>query len=340
MNKVIAFIIPSNIQQGNPAHQRITSFKQYFETQGHKVETIEQPQAKSLIQKFKLLRQLKAYKNILITMPPFRTWEAFLFLPKTNIILDIRDGWSIAMKSGYGGISKPSPVKHFFAKKIEQLAIAKSKLIITCTPGLKSYFEGLTDKQVVLIPNGYSTSDEATVTHLTNHMKSYNKHRTEGLERPVKAICLGKFSEYGKEKAIEVIRKLSLTFRSDYIEVLLVGASPKENNWIMDWLISSGLSRIRIEITPRVERTEMFSILLSSDVGLVVVRDPSYEFGTKIYDYILARKPIVISGHENSVLAEHFFDYMSSPATSNIEVFRRENCLARAGNELLSSLKQ
>ena len=41
------------------------------------------------------------------------------------------------------------------------------------------------------------------------------------------------------------------------------------------------------------ERSCLFDAIASCDYGLSIVRDPDYEFGTKIFDYIALGLPIV-----------------------------------------------
>jgi len=94
------------------------AYSDFFKTNNIETEILQTPR-----NIFELLNMIKyIYKNnfgnILITMPGFRKW-ALLFLPGINTILGIRDGWSIAIESGYGQISTPNKYKAFIARSIE-----------------------------------------------------------------------------------------------------------------------------------------------------------------------------------------------------------------------------
>ena len=103
--KRLLIISPKN-KVGQPARERTLAFVAFFEENGISCEVLRFPNGP--FELFKLIWHVykSGYKNVLVTMPPFRAWSLCL-LPGVNTILDIRDGWSIAIGTGYGGTSTP-----------------------------------------------------------------------------------------------------------------------------------------------------------------------------------------------------------------------------------------
>ena len=104
--KSIIILYPIGVKKGAPAYQRISSFVNFYKKNNIKVIFKYTPN--SFYSRIKLIKFMYKNKvfNIFISMPPFRNWIFFL-IPYINLILDIRDGWSIAMKTGYGNTVKP-----------------------------------------------------------------------------------------------------------------------------------------------------------------------------------------------------------------------------------------
>lgn len=246
-------------------------------------------------------------------MPPFSNWWLFL-IPKLNVILDIRDGWSIAMKTGYGGTSNPQPIKSFIAKKIETYVIKRSPLTITCTPGLQKYLTEISPENILLITNGYSQSDQEIVDELLEYDLSDKEWRKCGKRV---AVCVGQFSEYGQEKVKKIIAKLDQLYPAQKIKIKLIGSDVDKNKWLNFWLLDNNYFNITVEIFSRMSRKEMYKTILQSDVGLTVIRDPNYEFGTKIFDYILCKTPVLNYFDEENSFTDFFKSYFSVGIDSN-----------------------
>jgi len=283
--KKILLLFPKNTREGQPSFERVSAFRDFFEEQGVRVLEAEQPA--SLKEKWAFFKLIKKHsvKSVFISMPQFRNWWLFL-LKGVNIILDIRDGWSIAMRSGYGGNVKPSKLKAWFASTIEKFAMNRAALTITCTPGLQAHLQKLTDKEVLLILNGYSKKDEEIVEKLKFEMVF------EANPNEVVAICVGQFSEYGRDKAEIVIQKLSKNYLDKKVVLRLVGSNSEANSWITGFIQSNQISNVRFEILERMGREDMYKQILMADIGVTIIRDPDYEFGTKVFDYILCGKEV------------------------------------------------
>ncbi|MBE0472059.1 MAG: hypothetical protein IBX55_21450 [Methyloprofundus sp.] len=283
--KKILILMPKGTSSGKPSFERVQAFIEFYKSQELHVVVKDQPS--NFLEKIELIKLLYLNKisNIFISMPQFRNWWLFL-LPAVNVILDIRDGWSIAMKSGYGGNVKPNRLKAFIASRIEKFAIKRAGLTITCTPGLQQYLEKIAGKEVVLILNSYSKSDENLVAQLKEQVKK------ERNTNQIVAICVGQFSEYGNDKVKVVLRKLSESYPEKKVLLKLVGADYEKNKWIEDYLAQENIENVRLDILRRMGRREMYIQILLSDIGVTIIRDPDYEFGTKVFDYILCGLPI------------------------------------------------
>jgi hypothetical protein len=325
--KKILVLLPKNTLTGQPSNERVATFSEWFVKKGMSLIETEQPSC--LREKWRLIKLLKREKieNVFISMPDFRNWWLFL-LKDINIILDIRDGWSIAMRSGYGGNSKPKKVKAWIASRVEKFAMNKAALTITCTPGLQEYLQNLTRKDVLLILNGCSEKDKQIVGKIKSEMV-FEKCIDE-----VVAICVGQFSEYGRTKAEAVIRKLSKIHISQNLVLRLVGSDFEANRWIDPYLDSKNISNVRCEILERMDRKEMYKQILMSDIGVVIIRDPDYDFGTKVFDYLLCEKMVFNYFDHANRFSDHFF-------TNNKELnydLTREGLVERNASHILAAI--
>lgn len=263
--KKIVFRCPG-FQVGQPGHSRIEAFRQYFTSKG--VSEGSDPD------------------YIFCSMPPFRDFGIF-FKKKSKIILDIRDGWSIAQASGYGGVVKKKPFKAFLTKIVERFLIRRAWVTITCTPGLKTYLERISGKKVILIPNGISE----TRLNAANEFRAFQGGNKE--KECLIFSCAGKFSEYGEATAKKLIDVLVNRYSEGRLKLNLIGSNPGENAWVADYFFRVSGGRGYTEIFPMLDERSLFKLLSQSDYGIAIVRDPAYEFGTKVYDYIALGLPIV-----------------------------------------------
>lgn len=331
MKKNILILYPKNFKEGQPAKQRIDSFKQFYENNNCTVYIKQTPI--TIKEKVRLVQFLyeKEIRNIFISMPSFRNWFIF-FIPFVSVILDIRDGWSIAMKSGYGGTSKPSNQKAYIASLFERFGIARATITVTCTNGLQSYLENLVSKKVLLITNGYSKNDFEIVQKL--------KHEINGEQEKSfdTAVCAGQFAEYGKDKIKILLKKINKNSKRTVIK--LIGSNIEKNKWVVDWIEAEGLANIELQILPRMNRIEMYKEILKADYGIAVIRDPFYDFGTKVFDYILCSKPIFDYFGEGNNFTVFFENQLTSSKKQDFNIeFLREKLIEREKKLLLGSLR-
>lgn len=309
MRKIL-FLIPRGIKAGQPSFERIYTFKEYYKKSGYIIRETYVPETVS--EKLKLLFYVYRYKYIFISMPPFSNWWLFI-LPFLKVILDVRDGWSIAMYTGYGGMVKPNKLKASIGRVVERFALNSAYRRITCTPSLVNYFSDLSNTDLTYIPNGISNVDYQLVSNIKTRVAS-----EENLDEDTFVLCCaGQFSEYGEDKIINILDKLHNEAKRTGKSILirLIGASIERNSWIEGYLVNKNYNAITIQILPRMEKVDMYKVILKADMCLAVVRDPDYEFGTKVFDYILCGKYIFnYFESENNFLSE-FKDVMSSNLT-------------------------
>lgn len=73
----------------------------------------------------------------------------------------------------------------------------------------------------------------------------------------------------------------------------IVGANELKNEWIKSYLVENGFDSIDYECLPRKRPEELYKMLVRADYAISVIRDPDYEFGTKIFDYIACGTPVI-----------------------------------------------
>lgn len=334
--KNMLFLNPINTKPGQPSYERIRSFKDFY--QSNNVKIFSYPSPVTIRDKFKLIFFIyrNSIKNVFLSMPPFRNWYLFI-IPKIQIILDIRDGWSIGINGGYGGLAKPNKLKSYIASIIETFAIKRSVLTITCTQGLKNYFVKLSNREILLITNGYSKDDYVIVEKLINSNILALHNNVEAIDY---AVCVGKFSEYGRDKVKLILEKINKNGRKTIIK--LIGSNKKENEWIVKWLTINNYKNISIQILPWLKKEEMYKEILSSTYGITVIRDPTYEYGTKVFQYILCGKPILNYFCNDNLFTSFFKEYFLGKRLTNLilnKSYLRENLILSNKPLLLNCLK-
>jgi len=334
MNKKLLILSPNFTLRGQPVAERTLAYDRFFKSNSIETKIKETP--KNIFELIDIIKYIykNNFNNILITMPPFRNW-CLLLLPKVNTILDIRDGWSIAMKSGYGGTVKPNIFKASITRIIEYIGIKLSTLTITCTPGLEQYLQNLANKKILLIPNGYNDDDKRIVDSL----RSTESDSTETKKDEIKFICAGKFSEYGVEKVKLVIDKIYNQYTNINITLTVVGANAQENNWIHKYIKQKNYKNITFHLLDRIQKNELYALILEHDMAITIIRDPDYDFGTKVFDYILCNKPIFNYFDTNNNFTKYFKNYFAVDKPIFSASFLRSDLLEKDKENLLKVLK-
>lgn len=269
-----------------PSSARVAAYKDFFESNGIAECFWDIEKKKSNFQIW-IDCILGRYDAVLLSMPPFRGW-GLLFLPFTRVILDIRDGWSIAMGSGYGGNLPPKPFKAKIARFVEKYATRRSFVTITCTKGLQEYLQKISGCQVLLVPNGLAGQD----FDLISNFKKNNTVKKNSSEELI-FCCAGQFSEYGKSKVENLLGVIAKRYSNRKLKIKLIGSDCKKNDWVDEYFKRLTAGAGVVEITPRMNKSEMYAEMAGCDYGLSIIRDPDYDYGTKIYEYIALGLPVV-----------------------------------------------
>ncbi|MGG4605776.1 hypothetical protein ACLPHM_13360 [Paenalcaligenes sp. Me131] len=332
MKNKISFIFEHG-NEGLPVVSRMLAFKDYFNKNDYSVEFINKP--KNFLTTINTILKIKKDKKdlIFISMPSFRGFLYF-FIPGVKVILDIRDGWSIAQATGYGGTTERKPFKAKITKIIEKIIIRRSKIAITCTLGLKLHLENLSKRKITLIPNGI-LDDDHKLSSLINEEKNKNK---ETKNKSLTFTCAGKFSEYGKEKVKKLLNVIINRYPQQTITIQLIGSSLEENEWISKYLYTISMNRAKVIFLPRMDRKNLYKTISNSDFGLTIIRDPEYDVGTKIYDYIALDIPVINYFDEPNNFTSYFdscLDLSFENSTEKPEILRSKLISQALDQEIL-----
>lgn len=307
-----------------PSTARVAAYKNFFHSSGI-AECHWAQERESSTFKIWLSCVLGEYDAVLLSMPPFRGWALF-FLPFTRVILDIRDGWSIAMSSGYGGNLSPKRHKARIARFIEKYAIRRAFLAITCTKGLQNYLQELSADEVLFIPNGLGDKELEIISRIKNEIKKTTPSDV------LTFCCSGQFSEYGKDKAEKLLKTISERYGAAKLKVKLIGSNFSQNSWAIDYFSSLTAGNGVIEILPKMDKSEMYAAMAKCDYGLSIIRDPDYEYGTKIYEYIALGLPVVNYFDARNNFTDYFDACLDRPFNPNATTpeIRRSTLIANA----------
>lgn len=334
MTKKLLIVAP-NAEPGQPVTERMRAFADFFHKENIEIGTHSTPGSPREF--VGLVRRVykEGYRNILLTMPPFRNWS-ICFLPRVNVILDIRDGWSIAMRSGYGGTSKATPFKAGLARMVEQIAISASALTITCTPGLATYHSTKWARgKIVLVPNGFPDRDFPIVQELIQ--QSEMNKRSENDKR---FICAGKFSEYGPEKVKEIISHISKTNQGKMCTISVYGNSKEQNEWVNFFIEDNNIDNVIFINEDSLDRLSILKNIIDSDYGITILRDYKYDLGTKIFDYIACGKKVLTYPFTLNSFTEYFkSDLHGGLETEFRATYLRSRMIEKKREYILGSLK-
>lgn len=260
----------ANSNVNSPANKRQSSVKKLFEDMGHEVVFNE-----------------SEVDMHYFSFPPFpRIPEIIKILClKKPYILEIRDGWSIAIFTGYGGTTKKRFFKGLLVWFLEYLLKKKSIAVVSVTPGLCHYLGG---GDVLFLPNG------------SNICKRKKKRPVDLSKGSLRVICLGKFGSYGLNNVNKALLILAKRYHTKTIQLDVYSSKNEE-------LAGVDIpNNVHIALKTPVEQSEISDLLEKYDLGVAIIRDQRYDFGTKIFDYIQSGLPVLDCFEEQGDIKNYF----------------------------------
>jgi len=231
------------------------------------------------IRLIKLIR--KKLDIIIVTSPPLVVGFAGLIMSyklKTPLVTEIRDLWPeslIEMKKIY----KFHPIV-IVASLFARYLYKKSKVLVGVTKGITRRLRNLKEN-VIWIPNGIDPDMEINFGVDISMDNRVFKIIYTGL--------IGYMQEL--EKVVEAFKLLR---NRDDIQLLIVGSGSKKQV-IKDLIDKFGLEK-QVKLLGEKSREEVIKLIQSSHVGLVTLKNIKLfrdAFPSKVFDYILCKKPIL-----------------------------------------------
>lgn len=282
---IVAFHL-ANTNESSPAYKRLSGLKAAFEAAGVAATWGHEPGGDTAdldYHSYPPFPRLKALPGLLLSRRPF--------------VLEYRDGWAIAIATGYGGTARPNPFKAMAVRLIEAVLRLRARRVVTVTPGLLRW-HGVA--RTALLPNG-------------SELDTLAARRDVDRNKPaLTVICFGKFLSYGHNNVMAALETLSRRYEGQTLDIHVYSGAPEETD------LEHPFANITVTRKDPVRPTSLIDFFAGYDLGLAIIRDPDYDFGTKIFDYAQAGLPVVDYFDGYSDLKEFFagsFDTDAAPAT-------------------------
>lgn len=330
MNK-LAYVAYYFYDEDGVASLRSRVLTEMLEDRGNQLDIITKKSFGEKALKSKIFWGLKAFKYLMtadydklfVSCGPFwhlRFIVLACILRKKKFIVDIRDPWSANLKRGFGG-TKPKASK-FVIKRAEfweRLIYKHSEEIWTVTEGMKESHKevvGDTEKFTVVI-NG----------HDINVKKVALKQTQQPANDVTTYVCMGKFVEYGEEKAERALKKLKdVNDRKGQPYLLeFIGCNEEKIRPIISKLDMEN----HVQFIPRMPYHEAISRASQADIGFCIIRDEDIEHGTKTFDYLGLGLPIFDCFTQGSHFHQFFEPYLTLTERKEIPIETREKFYRR-----------
>jgi len=221
----------------------------------------------------------------------FTPLAAYLVSKKHQVpfIMEVRDLWPQSLID-LGGYSE----RHLLIKTLqalERFLYRQAQQIIVLGPQMKEYIDsyGIDQKKIIWIPSGVDIS----------RFDDFSVHKSPG--KVFNAMYL---SAHGQANALDVLIQAAKIIKDQGIRTIrfvLVGDGPEKHGLIT---LARELGLDNVEFRDPVPKREVPKTLHEADATIFVLQDiPLYKYGispNKLFDYLGARKPIVIAGRPAS----------------------------------------
>lgn len=242
------------------------------------------------------------YDKLYVSCGPFWHLRVILFacfIKRKKFVVDFRDPWSVNLKNGFGG-SKPIASEKIVKKAEfwEKLIYKYCESFWTVTLGMADAYEGVFGdrKKINVVINGHD-------------IKVENENIIKDSSQKLTYVCMGKFIEYGAEKAEHALEKLRNTCFTQKIDFNLefIGSNKEKIEPIVKKLKMEN----HVVFIPRMPYHEAIKRAKRADIGFCILRDESLEHGTKTFDYIGMGLPIFDCFEEGSMFHNFFKPYLT-----------------------------
>lgn len=266
------------------------------------------------------------YDKVYVSCGPFYNLifiSLVCFIKRLELIVDFRDPWSINMRHGYGSLGiHTNSIKIIISELIERITYSVCTYFVVCTPGMfQQYYLLFKDSSKLLVVlNGYDLKRE----DLELEQISICKHNH------LRLVCLGKFGEYSEKKALRLLDSLRSYIqekKAGSLSIEFVGGDIPLNRRIVRL---AGMEQFSI-FHGQKNYFDAMEIAAQADLGICIIRDEDFDFGTKVFDYIGLGIPIYDCFDPNSKFRAYFSDYVSKSRIGVLtdamrQPYSRNNC--------------
>lgn len=218
-------------------------------------------------------------------------------------VIDFRDPWSFNYRRLMirRGASLSLAARLFLSRCLEKRLYADCMRFWVCTPGMRQMYANLFDssEKIDLVPNGY-------------RFNSRDLALPRDTSDTVRLVCLGKFAEYGYNRAESVLEDIERRSRATHtpIELSFVGSGPETKKAVEELGLQD-----RTAFHPRMPYIEAVRLAARADMGLCLMRDEQFDLGTKVFDYIGLGLTIYDSFQRSSNARRFLKPFLSSDLT-------------------------
>jgi hypothetical protein len=246
-------------------------------------------------------------KIVFVSCGPFYYLAAATLISvvrKKTLIVDFRDPLSFNFSIPDKDISVRNAkraIHLFWARARERFAYYFSSTFIVCSTGMYELYSRLfgNTKKLRMIPNGFDFTPPASTLALW-----------QGKEQDIERfICIGKFLEYSETKARSIFEKL-LERKMKLGKKVLIIFYNDETTKLKSFVEGLGLPLgFSAEYRGRIPYEMVIKEAFSFDCGIVVIRNESFDVGTKIYDFIGLGLPVLDVFDHNANFYKSFHNF-------------------------------
>lgn len=210
---------------------------------------------------------------------------------KAKLVYEVRDIWPLTPME-LGGYSKHHPFI-MAMQAAEDYCYRHAYKVVSLLPNALEHMveRGMNPDKFAYVPNGFDPAEWTGTTAESDHDKIFRDLKRRG------KFLVGYTGGHAISNAIDDLIDAVALLKGTNIVTVLVG-NGVEKDRLMKKAEKNGLSD-NVVFLPAVAKAQMPSILKNFDATVIMGRKrPLYRFGTspnKIFDYMMAGKPIVMS---------------------------------------------